>query len=210
MRSMLLTTMALLLAVSAASAEEEKKKPPFADGTATPSPGAAGDKKGPPFADGSKKEAPKPEQRTWNVTQQTEKQKFAFAVEMKPGIPDPDQLTEVVISANAIPPRPDPVFGSQVPLEGSRIVVEVQNPAGQLVGRYITHPMPFAKGRFGFHLTPSQEGIYTLAIRGRTAKGDAFSADVKLPVKVWPLPTELQGNGEKTEGGGRRGPIVGN
>ena len=28
-------------------------------------------------------------------------------------------------------------------------------------------------------------------------------------VKVWPLPTELQGNGEKTEGGGRRGPIVG-
>lgn len=201
---------ALSMPTVAALAEEgEKKKPPFADGTATPAPGAEGEKKGPPFADSGKKAAAKPEARTWNVIQKGDV-KLAFAAEMKPGVPDPQQLTEIMLTASAIPARPDPVFGSQVPLEGARIIVEIMNPAGQLVGRYLTHPIPFAKGRFGLHFTPSQEGIYTLGIRGKTQKGEAINAEVKLPVKVWPLPPELEGTGEKAEGGGRRGPITGN
>lgn len=166
------------------------------------------EKKGPPFADKKKPEqATKPETRSWNVIQDGEKGKMAFGFLMKPGIPDPNQLTEVVVTANLLPTRPDPVYGSQVPLEGARLVVEVTNPAGELVGRYLAHPMPLAKGRFGIHVTPTQEGIYTLSLKGKTAKGDAVSADVKLPVKVWPLPPELEGSGQEGGASARRAPI---
>jgi hypothetical protein len=169
-----------------------------------------GEKKGPPFADKKKAaDQPKPADRTWNVLKEGPGGKYAFSLAMKPGIPDPGQVTEVIITANALPVRPDPVYGSQVPLDGARIVVELTNPAGELVGRYLAHAMPLAKGKFGVHLTPSQEGVYTLGLKTRTAKGEEVSADVKLPVKVWPLPAELEGNGDKIGGGGGRAPIKG-
>lgn len=171
------------------------------------------EKKGPPFADkkdgAAQAAAPRPESRTWNVLQDNQGKKFGFNFTMKPGVPDPGQVTEVIITANALPARPDPVFGSQVPLDGARIIVEVTNPAGELVGRYVAHPMPLAKGKFGLHLTPSQEGLYTMSLRGKSAKGDELSADVKLPVKVWPLPEELKGTGDTIGGGGGRAPIKG-
>lgn len=170
------------------------------------------EKKGPPFADKKKESdpaAPKPQTRIWNVLQDTGGKKFGYSVSFKPGIPDPGQVTEVIITANALPARPDPVFGSQVPLEGARIVVELMSPAGELVGRYLAHPMPLSKGRFGVHLTPAQEGIYTLSLRGKTAKGEELTADIKLPVKVWPLPKELEGSGDSVGGASRRAPIKG-
>lgn len=172
----------------------------------------APEKKGPPFADAKPDAAaaPKPERRTWNVSQEAESGKFAFSFDMKPGVPDPEQLTEILINASALPKRPDPVFGSNVPLVDARIVVEVTNPAGQLVGRYLTHAMPLTKGRYGMHFTPTQEGLYTLKLTGKTAKGEALAGELKLPVKVWPLPAELQGTGAQGVGSGRRGPIGGN
>lgn len=191
MRMSWITPVALALVAGTALAEEPTKK-------------------GPPFADAKPEAAagPKPDRRTWGVAQETENGKFSFNVDMKPGIPDPEQVTEIMINANQHPKRPDPVYGSNVPLEGARIVVEVTNPAGQLVGRYLTHAMPLTKGRFGMHFTPTQEGIYTLKITGKTAKGEALNSELKLPVKVWPLPPELQGSG--TASGGRRGPVTGN
>ena len=69
--------------------------------------------------------------------------------------------------------------------------------------------MPLTKGRYGLHFTPSQEGLYTLTLKGKTAKGEALSAELKLPVKVWPLPAELEGTGAAGAGSGRRGPISG-
>ena len=175
----------LVLAISAPlllGAGDEKK-----EGDA-----AAGEKKGPPFGEAPKKEEPKPSERTWTV----KTEEFEFSVAMKPGIPDPDQVTEVMINANAIPKTPHPRFGSRVPLEEANIIVEAMNPAGQLVGRYRAHSIPLASGKYGLHVTPSQEGIYTLSIRGTSADGKPLSADVKLPVKVWPLPAELRGSGD--------------
>lgn len=166
---------------------------------------AEGEKKGPPFADKPKEEKqPKPEVRSWTVVQETQAGKFAFTFQMKPGIPDPGQVTEVTITANALPARPDPVYGSQVPLIGARLIAELTNPAGELVGRYRAHALPLSKGRFALHLTPSQDGIYRIAVKGKSAKGEELSAEVKLPVKVWPLPEELQGSGQEAGSGSRR------
>ncbi len=178
---------------------------------ASPSPAAPTEKKGPPFADAQpdKAAAPKPAVRSWNVVQESEAGKFAFAFDMKPGVPDPDQVTEILINANLIPKKRDPVFGSNVPLIDAKLIVDVTNPAGQLVGRFETHAMPLTKGRYGFHFTPSQEGIYTLTLKGKTAKGEALSGELKLPVKVWPLPAELEGSGAEGGSTGRRGPISG-
>lgn len=172
---------------------------------------AAPEKKGPPFADAKPEAAaaPKPERRTWNVVQESESGKFSFAFEMKPGVPDPEQLVEIIINANAIPKKADPVFGSTVPLIDARLVIEVTNPAGQLVGRFTPHAMPLTKGRYGMHFTPSQEGIYGLTLKGKSAKGEVLQGELKLPVKVWPLPPELEGTGAAGATAGRRGPISG-
>lgn len=164
----------------------------------------AAQKKSPPFGDAPKQaDQPKPAERVWNVKSGD----FAFIVMMKPGIPDPDQLTEVIITANSTPKTPHPRYGNRVPIDDATITVEMSSPGGEVVGRYLAHAMPLSSGRYGVHLTPAQHGIYNLSIRGMTADGKGLSADVKLPVKIWPLPAELQGSGD-AEKGGRR-PIKG-
>jgi hypothetical protein len=163
------------------------------------------EKKGPPFGDAPKVvEEPKPTERTWTA----KSGEYAFTVSMKPGIPDPDQVTEVIITANSIPKTSDPKYGNRVPVDGATVTVDLANPAGEVVGRYVAHPMPLSTGRYGLHVTPLHDGIYTLAIRGTTANGKPLTADVKLPVKVWPLPAELKGTGDGAEKATRK-PITG-
>lgn len=170
-------------------------------------PAFAGDegaeKKGPPFGEAPKaaqEAAPKPAERQWTVKAGD----FEIAVSMKPGIPDPDQMTEVMITANAIPKTPHPRYGSRVPQENANITVELTNPAGETVAKYLAHAMPLASGKYGIHVTPRQEGIYTLAVRGKSEDGKSISGDIKLPVKVWPLPAELQGSGDSSDKGQRK------
>ncbi len=168
--------------------------------------GAEPQKNGPPFGEAPKvKEEPKPPERTWSVKDG----EHVFSVSMKPGIPDPDQLTEVIITANSIPKTPHPKYGNRVPVEGASITVEMTNPAGEVVGRYLAHPMPLSSDKYGLHVTPQHDGIYLLAIRGTTRDGKPLSADVKLPVKVWPLPADLKGGGDAVEKTSTRKPITG-
>lgn len=137
------------------------------------------------------KAGPKPTERTWSVKSGDN----IFTLVMKPGIPDPNQVTEIMIEANSIPKKAHPRYGNRVPMENASLVVEVTSPAGELVGRFAAHPIPLANGKYGIHFTPGQEGIYSLGVRATTADNQAVNADLKLPVKVWPLPAELQGNG---------------
>jgi hypothetical protein len=152
-------------------------------------------KKGPPFADGPD---PKPEvkekpaTRVWNVKSQATVASFAFV----PGIPDPDQVTEVTVLVGEVPKVPHPRYGNRLPVDGARLVVEVTNPAGQLVARLRAHPLPLTSSKYGFHFTPTQSGVYGLALRGKTADGRDLAADAKLPVATWPLPAELEGSGD--------------
>src|SRR5688572_20010439 len=97
---------------------EEKKKPPFADGP-----------------EEKEKAKEKPAQRVWSVATQT----HAFSLNFTPGIPDPNQTIEILIAANSIPKTPHPTFGTRVPLKDARLLVEVTNPAGQVVGTYLAH-----------------------------------------------------------------------
>lgn len=181
---------------TAESTTEEKKE--------EAAPAAGGEKKGPPFADkGPAENTPKPPQRNWTVKTGD----FLYTVNMSPGIPDPDQVTEIMIAAISVPKKADPKYGNRVPLEDANITVEVSSPGGETVAKFKAHQMPLTAGKYGLHFTPAQEGIYTLAIRGTTADGKALSADVKLPVKVWPLPAELQGSGAESDKSGGRAPI---
>lgn len=164
-----------------------------------------------PFADGpdGKTETkPKPERRAWTV----KSGKFAFTLDFNPGIPDPNKLVEIGLLATEIPTTPHPMYGNRIPLKDASLTVEALNPAGESVGRFRAHDMPLQAGRYGLHITPTQEGIYELLIKGRTADGQELSARVKMPVKVWPLPKELEGNGEDVGGGGprRRAPVIKN
>lgn len=170
---------------------------------------AAGDppteeKKGPPFADGptEKKAEPKPETRNWTVV----KDNYSYTFTFTPGIPEPGQVVEVFVNASSIPKTPHPKYGTRVPIDGARITLDAINPAGELVGRYLTHTMPLASGKYGLHFTPSQDGLYRLVLKGKTSDGQELSAEVKLPVNVWPLPKELEGSG--AEGGASSGRSV--
>jgi hypothetical protein len=169
----------IAIAIAIASQDGEKKKPPFADGP-----------------DEQAKAAAKPDARTWTVNHEG----FSFTLSFAPGIPDPKQMTEVLILANEIPKTPHPQYGSRVPLFDARLTLEIHNPAGESVGTYLAHPIPLAKGKYGLHMTPTQAGIYTVSLQGKTADGRPLSATMKMPVATWPLPKELEGSGDDAGG----------
>jgi hypothetical protein len=161
------------------------------------------EKKGPPFGDAPKAaDEPKPAERTWTV----KSGEYLLSVLMKPGVPDPDQATEVTITASLVPKTPNPRYGNRVPVENASVVVDVQNPAGEVVHRIAAHQLPLSSSKYGMHLTPSQAGLYTLSIKGTTEDGKPIAGELKLPVKVWPLPQELKGGGDDDKG---RRPIKG-
>jgi hypothetical protein len=164
------------------------------------------EKKGPPFGERKKAPPPKPAERQWTVTQEGER-KFAFSFNFKPGIPDPDQLTEIMVNINEIPKRAHPTFGSSIPMQKARVELDLLSPGDEVVGRYLAHAIPLSRGTYGLHMTPAQDGVYTINLRGKLEDGTEVKASVKLPVNVWPLPKELQGAGTKTKTTSRRRPI---
>jgi hypothetical protein len=169
-------------------------------GAIAAAPALADEEKKPPFAEKPKAAAPKPPERTVEALQGD---KYAFGVRMKPAIPAPGEVTEITISANAVPKTAHPTYGHRVPLESAELWVEMTSPAGEVVGRYIAHPVPLAHGKYALHFTPGQDGLYNIGIRGTADGKDNVQADAKLPVNVWPLPAELE-NASKQAGDTRR------
>jgi hypothetical protein len=170
----------------------------------SPAPAHADEAAKPPFAKKEAPAAPKPASRGWSVKQKSGSKTFVFQFDMKPGVPDPNQVVEVIVSITEETDRPHPRYGKNVPQENAKISFELSNPAGDVVGRYVGHAMPLSSGKYGTHLTPQQSGLYGLAVRGKTKAGDELSAELKLPVDVWPLPKELEGTGDGAAAGRRR------
>ena len=112
-----------------------------------------------------------------------------------------------MVTLNEIPKRPHPTFGSRVPIQEARLVIELSSPTGAVVGRYLAHDIPLSRGKYGIHITPAEDGIYTMTLRGSTPDGEALKGELKLPVNVWPLPEALQGSGAAGKKSGRRRPI---
>ena len=138
-----LVTVLFAFGATAAMAEEEKKGPPF------------GERKKPP--------PPKPAERQWTVTQEGER-KFAFSFSFKPGIPDANQLTEIMVNINEIPKRAHPTFGSSIPMQKARVVLDLLSPGDEAAGRYLAHAIPLSRGTYGLHVTPAQDGMSDLNI----------------------------------------------
>lgn len=168
----------------AALAEDEQKGPPFADGPDAP------------------KIPPRPKSRTWTVV----KEAFTFTFQFEPGIGVSGKVLEVNMTSLEKPARPDPKWGSTVPLIGARMVAEHLSPAGEVVARYHMHEVPLVNGKYAFHVTPSEVGLHGLRLQGRLADGREVSAELKIPVDVWPLPKELDGTGD--QGGAVRRRVV--
>lgn len=160
--------------------------PPFADGP--------DGKAGPPFADGpdAPAVAPRPATRTWGV----EDGNRTFAFQFTPGIPEPGKVTEVLLAVTERPKVPDARWGMNVPQIDARLVAEWLSPAGQVLSRYLLHPMPLALSKYGFHVTPDEAGIHRLRLVGKLKSGEAVRVELKVPVDVWPLPEELAGAGK--------------
>lgn len=155
---------------------------------------ASAEEKPPPPTDQAKPEEappPKPANRNWTV----KSGRFAVTFATTPGIPEPDQVAEVLILAGMVPEHADPRFGQNQPLKDARILIHLTDPKGETES-YLAHPIPRAAGRYGIHFTPKHAGLYQLQLKGKTAKGQAVEAKMTLPVAVWPLPAELQGSGE--------------
>lgn len=167
---------------------------------------ASGAHAAPPFAGDpdAEKLPPKPETRLWNVNRPKHAVSFLF----EPGIPDPGQTTTVTIVPTSRAKGSSPLSGSDA-IEGAKMVVTITSPDGKVLGRYLTHPNPLSKSKYAFHFTPPSEGIYALSVDGKAPGGDTFTASVQMPVAVWPLPEELQGEGDKVAGGGVRRPLTG-
>lgn len=161
---------------------------------------------GPPFAgDPDKKtEKPRPALRSWTVNAGG----FSYSLDFNPGIPNPGQTVEIIISVARIPKTPHPRFGNRIPQGDARFVVEMRTPDGELVGRYRAHPLPLTRGRYGLHFTPTSDGLFGLTIEGKSSEGLALRASTKLPVNVWPLPEDLQGTGDDAGSFRRRRPLT--
>ena len=151
------------------------------------------------------KSTPKPDRRTWNIREGA----FLLTFEFDPGIPEAGKVVEITAIVSEIPNQPHPQYGNNIPIHQARIEVQVEDPSGKAVGRYLTHAQPRAANRYALHVTPQKQGIHTLVVEGTTEDGRKLSARVKMPVDVWPLPAELSGTGADAVGQltGRR-PII--
>lgn len=159
----------------------------------------------PPFAGepDAPKVPPKPDLRTWAIRQAP----FTLTLEFQPGIPTVGEVVEIRVAAIETPKTPHPRWGLTVPLTDAAMVATLTAPDGAPAGRYVVHPKPLAGGKYGFHFTPSKEGLHQLRIAGRLPDGRAIDVATKVPVDVWPLPAALEGTGDTT-GAVRRRVIV--
>lgn len=133
--------------------------------------------------------------------------KFELTARFAPGVPNAEERTEILLTVNEVPKTPHPRYGNAVPATGARVVVELTNPVGDVVARYQAHEIPLSAGKFGLHVTPPQDGMLGLNVKGRARDGKTFEGTIRFPVNVWPLPEELS-SGTRTGSGGRR-PISG-
>ncbi|MEL7369327.1 MAG: hypothetical protein AAFN74_10475 [Myxococcota bacterium] len=191
-------TLALMLVASPALAEPpgNAKSGNAKSGDAKLSDAKSGDAK--PEGD-----AAPPKTRSWTIDQRD----FSYNLEFRPGVPNPGQMVEIIVSVARIPSTPHPTYGHRIPVSDARFVLEMSAPGGRAIGRYRAHPLPLTRGRYGIHFTPTAPGLYGLRIRGQSSKNDRMEAETKLPVAVWPLPKDLRGTGDAT-GRRRRGPIA--
>lgn len=135
--------------------------------------------------------------------------KFDISARFAPGVPNAEERTELILTINEVPKTPHPRYGTAVPVTGARVVVELKNPVGDVVARYLAHEIPMSAGKFGLHITPPQDGMLGLNIKGRIREGKTFEGTMRFPVNIWPLPDDMMSERTKTTGGGRR-PVKGN
>ncbi len=140
------------------------------------------------------------------ITRESGALALSFAIE--PGAVHKDGLIAVRVDINEKLEVADPRYGKLMPqrdIEG--LVATVSAPGRGAKLRYALHPLD-APGRYGFHMTPQNNGKYEIAVAGTTLRHKSFDVSFPLHVGVWPPPDfdEEQKNTADAEAahGGRR------
>lgn len=129
---------------------------------------------------------------------------FAISVAIEPGQVVKDSVVEVRVDVAQKLDVPDPKYGSLLPIRNADVVAAVTGGKSKL--RYAVHPLE-TPGRYGFHTTPSKDGVIQVAITGTTKDNKSFDASFPLHVGVWPPPDfeDEEKNNLATTDAGRAG-----
>ena len=126
-----------------------------------------------------------------------EKDKIAYVVTLRPGVPEAGTTFDVELEIYEILPTPDPTYGSRRPIGGAEVraylIGSTEPPAK---GKKPTSPWVQGHralrlsdaGTYGFTFTPPTPGVYGLYLRGKTTKVGAIDFSATLPVGIWPIP----------------------
>ncbi|HUB07244.1 MAG TPA: hypothetical protein VMB50_09590 [Myxococcales bacterium] len=104
----------------------------------------------------------------------------SFTLHVRPAVPRPGKLMELVVEVNAMLDPPDPEYGDRKPITDEVLVAHVEG-----VGRFLLHPIPRDAGAYGFHLTAPGAGDRSVEITrqdGRPGLEVTFTVPVGQPV----------------------------
>lgn len=129
---------------------------------------------------------------------------FAISIAIEPGQVVKDNVLTVRVDLSQKLEVPDPKFGSLMPIKDADIVATLTGGKSKL--RYAVHPLQ-TPGRYGFHTTPTKDGVLQVTIAGTTKNNKSFDATFPLHVGVWPPPDfeDEEKNNLATTDAGRAG-----
>jgi hypothetical protein len=100
---------------------------------------------------------------------------LAFVLHVRPSLPIPGQVVELVADIAEVVEPPDPDIGDRRPLENQQVTAKVEG-----MGQYQVHSAGGNAGSYGFHMTPQTKGIREVELRveGRKDPGAIFRVNI--------------------------------
>ena len=113
---------------------------------------------------------------------------YTIIAEVQPGAVVKGKFVEVRLDVFKRLAVADPRFGTREPAKGLKLVANVIEPTGKqdATTSYVLHPTG-APGHYGFHFTPTRDGVVQLRLSGGAGER-SFNSTIPLHVGVWPPP----------------------
>ncbi|HEY1098025.1 MAG TPA: hypothetical protein VGF99_03815, partial [Myxococcota bacterium] len=113
---------------------------------------------------------------------------YSILAEVEPGAVVKGKLVEVRLDVFKRLDVADPRFGNREPAKAPKLVANVIEPTGKkdATTSYALHPLS-APGHYGFHFTPSRDGVVNVQISG-TVGERTVNSTLPLHIGVWPPP----------------------
>ncbi len=89
----------------------------------------------------------------------------SFTLHVRPAVPRPGKLVELVVDVSEVMDPPDPEYGDRKPVTGETLVAHVEG-----VGRFLLHPIERDAGGYGFHFIAPAAGDRDVEISRRDGR----------------------------------------